>query len=47
MICGPPARLASTGGCGGVQELLADEAPDETRGSDEDEPESQRKPGGF
>jgi hypothetical protein len=39
--------VASTGGCEGVQEVLADEAPDETRGSEEAEPESQRRSGGF
>ena len=39
--------VASPGRCEGVQELLADEAPDETRGSEEAEQESQRRPGGF
>ena len=39
--------VATAGRCEGVQEVLADEAADETRGAGEAEPAGQREPAGF
>src|SRR5580658_1234289 len=39
--------VASTGGCEGIQKVLADEASDEARSADQAKPEGQRRRAGF